>query len=551
MQKLTRLLIVKSISCFFILLISFCAFAQMPVAPSNLKTLGTRSWIRFIWQDNASNENGYKIYWATTNKKPPNPGGIVIANTTRFYITGITEQTTYYTWLEAYNENGSSGSISAIVTSAKNWTLDSDEVKNLSIASSVAVPEGMQLFWHDEFNDELLNRNKWFTSYYSTIDFLKKENLQALLGDSLPQAAYKLNGNTINLFVNDSLPVKPFAGGKKISSIQTYDWSTNENLLDNSRGGYFEARVKRTFTGKPQGLNTAFWFDSPGPDLKYYLQEGAIVNGTKGIRPKGQLFEIDMFEYMDAQFVMHGHVDSNGNFVHNLATDIAKGYEHKDKWVTHGLLWTPVSISHYINGKLIKSYDNKNQIYSPNHFMNVLLGSYGKGGSVSMEVDYIRGYQWPLINGNELPNPGFELSKNLLPWEGSGTLSYQSKRSGNYGLVLAPGQALEQYAYLDNNKNYQLNFWLMGKGLVQVEVENIMLVTGATQNNFLTKLDATSSFAKYSLDFATGSEYGDQMKTIKIVFTNMGKGSISLDDLELVKGGSGGIISAPNGVNKK
>ena len=38
----------------------------------------------------------------------------------------------------------------------------------------------------------------------------------------------------------------------------------NENLLDNSRGGYFEVKVRRNSSGNPEGINTAFWFDSPG-----------------------------------------------------------------------------------------------------------------------------------------------------------------------------------------------------------------------------------------------------------------------------------------------
>lgn len=156
----------------------------------------------------------------------------------------------------------------------------------------------MQIFWQDEFNDTLLDLNKWNTVYYSNIDFLKKDNLQAMLGESLPEAAYTFTGHSIHLFTNDSLPAKAFypGNGRKISSIQTYDWRTNENKLDNSRGGYFEVRVRRSYTGHPQGLNTAFWLDSPGPDLKYYLQEGTTLEGTTGIRPKGQVFEIDVFE---------------------------------------------------------------------------------------------------------------------------------------------------------------------------------------------------------------------------------------------------------------
>ncbi|HMR82357.1 MAG TPA: hypothetical protein PKE30_04470 [Niabella sp.] len=79
-----------------------------------------------------------------------------------------------------------------------------------------------------------------------------------------------------------------------------------------------------------------------------------------------------MFEYLNAQFVLHGHVDSNGRFLRNLNTHIAEGYQHVDDWVVRGMLWAPTSIKRYINGDLIKEYTDKSQIYSPNHFMNVL-----------------------------------------------------------------------------------------------------------------------------------------------------------------------------------
>ncbi|MBO9727886.1 MAG: glycoside hydrolase family 16 protein [Chitinophaga sp.] len=427
----------------------------------------------------------------------------------------------------------------APITSVKGSVKSTFDTTAPDISSSAAVPEGMKLFWHDEFNDTVLDRSKWFTVYYSNIDFLKKDNLQAMRDDSLPQAAYSFTGHSIHLFTNDTLPVKPFYPGnnRKISSIQTYDWRTNENKLDNSRGGYFEVRVKRSYTGHPKGLNTAFWFDSPGPDLKYYLQEGTTLEGTTGIRPKGQVFEIDVFENLDAQFVLHGHVDEKGNFVHNLATHIAEGFTHENNWVVHGILWTPTSIKHYINGKLIKAYTDKHQVYSPNHFMNVFLGSYGAGGSVDMEVDYIRGYQWPLEGGNELPNPGFEANQQGLPWEGDVTLSTDIRRSGKQALLLAPGQEIAQYVYLNNDVPYELTYWANGQGNLYAAVDNVKLVTGEMEKAVSQTTAGGESFGRHALRFRTGKEYGDNMKTVRIYFKNTGKHPIVIDDVTVMKVG--------------
>lgn len=513
------------------------AYAQAPAVPSNLKVLGTRSWIRLQWLDQSPNEQGFKIYWSTVNKKPENPGATTAANAQRFYIQNVKAETTYHVWIEAFNGEGTSKPLTAIVTTVKSWSLDTDEIKSLSIESSKAVPSGMELFWNDEFNDELLNRNKWSTNYYSNIDYLKKDNLSLMLQDSLPQPGMTFNGSSIDLFTNEAFPVKSFypESGRKISSIQTYDWRTNENHLDNSRGGYFEVRVKRGSSGNPKGVNTAFWFDSPGPDLKNYLQEGTELDGVKGIRPKGQVFEIDVFENLDAQFVLHGHVDKHGKFVHNLATHIAEGYTHVNNWVTHGILWTPNSIKHYIDGTLIKAYEDKSKVYAPNHFMNVFLGSYGAGGSVNMEVDYIRGYQWPLHGGNELPNADFEANTTLLPWEGTGALSATVKRNGNYGLALEPGQSMEQSVYLNNSTSYALKYWLKGEGRMELSIENLKPVKGKSENRFKQMSVGKLTFNQHTLEFRTGKEYGNYMKTVKIKFTNIGKSTLIIDDLKVTK----------------
>ena len=89
-------------------------------------------------------------------------------------------------------------------------------------------------------------------------------------------------------------------------------------------------KVRRNSSGNPEGTNTAFWFDSPGPDLRYYLEQGTNLNGTEGIRPKGQLFEIDVFEYLNAQFVLHGHVDQKV-FSAQSCDSYRRGIDHINK----------------------------------------------------------------------------------------------------------------------------------------------------------------------------------------------------------------------------
>lgn len=506
--------------------------AQTTKSDVSLQLLGTRSWIRVDMKDGDKGLAGARIFWSKTNKKPAVANEVVSDVVERYYIQHVDPETTYYVWVESA---GGKPLAQGKSYTSKSWVLDEAELQEVKRnPSSGVVPPGMEIFWQDEFNDQLLNRNKWTTNYFSSLNYLNDKSKQEMLQDKLPQPAYTLNGSAINLYVNDTIPKRIFTegGNQKISSIQTYDWKTNENLLDNSKGGYFEVKVRRNRQGNPKGTNTAFWFDSPGPDIRYYLQEGTEVDGIKGIRPKGQLFEIDVFEYITAQFVIHGHVDAKGVFQRNLATHIAEGYEHVGQWVTHGVLWTPTSIKHYINGDLIKEYNNKNQIYSPNHFMNVFLGAYGSEGGVNMEVDYIRAYNWPLREGNELPNPDFEGKSGIIPWEGEGTIGDSLGEKGSKALVLAPGKKIEQYVYLDPQQQFNLSYW--GKGdRIAVAVDDVTVVTGK-----LSTLKRESQYLgkqgkKHEISFVTGQEIKPNKKILRIAFTNIGKEMTYLDNITL------------------
>lgn len=508
--------------------------AQTAKSDIPLQLLGTRSWIRVDLDDNQLNMTGTKVFWAKTNKKPQTANAILADGARRYYIQQVDPETAYYIWVES--ATGKSLANGKVHTS-KTWQLDDMELGEVQKnPSSRAVPLGMEVYWQDEFNDRLLNRNKWTTNYFSSLNYLNEKSKQEMLQNQLPQPAYTLDGSAINLYVNDTIPKRIFTegGNQKISSIQTYDWKTNENLLDNSKGGYFEVKVRRNRQGNPKGTNTAFWFDSPGPDIRYYLQEGAEVDGIKGIRPKGQLFEIDVFEYITAQFVIHGHVDTKGVFQCNLATHIAEGYEHVGQWVTHGVLWTPTSVKHYINGDLIKEYDDKNQIYSPNHFMNVFLGTYGSEGGVNMEVDYIRAYNWPLRDGNELPNPDFEGKAGLKPWEGEGTIAKGIGEKGSKALVLAQGKKIEQYIYLDPAQQFNLRYWGRG-GSIAVTVDDVKVVSGELSNLKQQTLELGKKGKKQEINFVTGQEINPNKKIVRIAFTNTGKETIYLDNITVKK----------------
>lgn len=498
----------------------------------DVQTLGTRSWIRVSWKKDENRNRRYELYWATSPRKPEKVQAVLEGQANRYYIEEVEEEKQYWIWIDVFEGQDKRYSLEKEEYTGKEWKLIEEDLKELqSNPSSKAVPKGMELVWHDEFKELLLNKNKWSTNYYSSIDELRGDFRKDMENDNLAQPAYILNGETIDLYVSDSLPVKVYdqKNNKKISSIQTYDWRKDESLLDNSRGGYFEVKVKRSNTGKPRGLNTAFWFDAPGPDLRNYLQKGTEREGVKGVRPIGQVFEIDVFEYISAQFVLHGHVDENGKFLRNLDTHIAKGFKHFDTWVVHGIEWSPTTVKHYINGKLIKAYTDKSNMHSPNHFMNVLLGSYGGGATVNMEVDYIRMYQWPLEGDNELPNPDFEYTDKLAPWEGNGRVEQKEGLDNSNAARLDPNTFIEQYFYLDNGQEYKIEFYVKGEGKVKVEIDDLTLVTGEREPVLLVEGTVNEDFEKHVHSFKSGVEYADYQKKMRVSFENTGPEPIFLD----------------------
>ena len=394
--------------------------------------------------------------------------------------------------------------------------------------TSEALPQGMKLVWNDEFNGSQLDTTKWWDRYFSSLDWSNQDALQAMKDKNLPPADYEFTGSSIILRATNNL--YPGAN-RQISSIQTYNWETNTNLMENAIGGFFETRIRRDIGQDGDKVNIAFWFDSPGPDLKYYLEEGGQAFDTQGIRPRGQLFEIDLCEYITTEIVLHGNVDPEGKFERNIGHYIHKG-DFKGKWVTHSMLWLPAGLKFYIDGKLIAEWWDPNDIKSPNHAMNMFFGAYGIN-DVSMEVDYVRYYQWDTEDGNLLPNGSFEYSDNIFPWEGTGSISKDNPHTGKQALKLMPGEKIEQLIYLDPNTDYKLDLWAKGNSDIIIEATNIKAVVGT--HEISTKLDTplSSKYENRSINFSTLNEHEGNKRTVKISIINTGKEEVTLDSASI------------------
>lgn len=90
------------------------------------------------WADNSTRETGYKVYWSTSTTKPATANATVAANATSYTATGLSTQTTYNFWVEAYSASGSS----AAITGALTLTLPNLALNKTATASNMETYNG-------------------------------------------------------------------------------------------------------------------------------------------------------------------------------------------------------------------------------------------------------------------------------------------------------------------------------------------------------------------------------------------------------------------------
>jgi uncharacterized protein (DUF362 family) len=77
-----------------------------PTPPSWYRIFPSSNSITFNWNDNSSNEDGFKLYINTVDVKPAAPIVTLPANSSTTTVTGLLPSTHYYYWLCAYNVAG-------------------------------------------------------------------------------------------------------------------------------------------------------------------------------------------------------------------------------------------------------------------------------------------------------------------------------------------------------------------------------------------------------------------------------------------------------------
>jgi len=88
-----------------------------PITPIITDFTGiTESTITINWLDNATDEDGYRVFRDITSTKPSTPITTISMDSTNYTDSILSCGTTYYYWIEAYNTNGTSEDFSSQTT---------------------------------------------------------------------------------------------------------------------------------------------------------------------------------------------------------------------------------------------------------------------------------------------------------------------------------------------------------------------------------------------------------------------------------------------------
>lgn len=145
--------------------------SQPPSAPTNLTaTAVSSSQINLTWQDNSTNETGFRIERASSSAGPFTQIATVGAETTTYSNTGLSASTTYYYRVCAYNSDGNSPYSN--VASATTQAVLNPPIAPSNLSATAVSSSQINLTWQDKSSNETgfrIERSLSATSGYTLI----------------------------------------------------------------------------------------------------------------------------------------------------------------------------------------------------------------------------------------------------------------------------------------------------------------------------------------------------------------------------------------------
>ena len=249
--------------------------------------------------------------------------------------------------------------------------------------ASKRVPNGYQLVFSDEFNNNTINKNKWYHRYIyenATLDHLNDEIGQRV------DSALSITDNAL------TITATPRQDNKWNTGLCRSKWTF--------KYGYIESAAK--FPDN-RGAWPSFWLNS---GVQYYDGSFSKLNWPP---------EIDIFEMvnndregpMTVTSFLHG-TKAKGKRTFSLLDEWGNyrpGYSFADnKWHIFACLWTPTEVTTFVDGIKIVShkykwlYNDGTEAVPAHILLDMAVGGNWPGNPTTkdpmkLQFDYIRVYQ--------------------------------------------------------------------------------------------------------------------------------------------------------------
>ena len=227
-----------------------------PTAPTNLTaSVASSSQINLTWQDNATNETGYKVERKTGASGTYSEIASLSAGLTSYNNTGLTDGTQYYYRVYAYNSAGNSG----YSNEANATTPVALPTAPTSLSTSVISSSQINLSWQDNATNE--------TGY-------KVERKTGASGTYAEIASLSAGSTSYN---NTGLT----DGTQYYYRVRAYNSAGNSNYSNESNGTTpMNAPTSLTATAASSTQINLSWQDNSGSESGYRIERKTGVSGT-------------------------------------------------------------------------------------------------------------------------------------------------------------------------------------------------------------------------------------------------------------------------------
>lgn len=369
---------------------------------------------------------------------------------------------------------------------------------------------GWSLVWSDEFNENALDTGVW------NYDIGGSDGG----GWGNNELQYYTNRSD-NVYVNDGT-LKIVAKREDYGGCRYTSGRLTTKNKKTFQYGKMEARIKVN-SGNQKGVWPAFWMMGNERDWPYCGELDIMEHANDRNYVEGTI------HWNEGEWGGFNHIYwgsySNGNYYY-FSDNVNNGI---NGWHTYGVIWDADKIQWYVDDNIyLTAYLQDNNAYAFRNqqyfLLNLALGSNSTGytgntapdesfSSATMEVDYVRAYQWSESGGEEPTQPGGNTPSGYTDCNGDGAWH----NVGQWNYSVGGNWAGAAAAYTGGNELNNFSMYIKSKATQQwgnqIKSNEIGVTSGHTYNYSITVNSNKSASNVMLKELLTGGEYGTELMT--------------------------------------